>query len=60
MKKIVMVVSLVSAIALIAFTVFHVGVQEGVRRVIEESRMYLNGTHIEMHYNGDVYVHNMY
>ena len=56
-NRLIAIISLIIALSCVAFSAFRIGVREGIRRAIEESKIYLNGEYVEVHLNDDVYVH---
>lgn len=57
MKKLTLLIALITAIAVVGFSAFRTGVREGIRRAIEESRVYAEGSSVFIDLDGQVYEH---
>ena len=59
MKRIAAIICLIAAMFFLAFATFSMGVRDGIRHAIEESKVYLNGTIVELRLDGKGYVHEV-
>jgi len=57
MKKFIALISVLSAAALIGLAAFQMGVREGIRHAVEDSRLYAEGSSVFIDLDGQVYEH---
>ena len=56
-NRLIAAISLIIALSCIAFVSFRIGIREGIRHAIEESKVYAEGSSVFIDMDGQVYEH---